>query len=217
MNTRRCINYLSIVLLLLAAWQGGHAAYIFAKAELAQVLMARAWHASDGGVNRVRPWRGADATPVARLMMPALKREFYVLSEASARNLAFGPAHVPFSGWPADGGVTALAGHRDTHFAEVKKLAPGSPLRLEHGHKEYRYRVTGARVLHESETAELIAGESPALLLVTCYPFDSAEAGTPWRYVVYAEPIPAVASVTRALTYHGANKVIGEGVAAAES
>jgi len=54
-----------------AFWQSGQGAYIYAKAEVAQVLLRRAWDKTLAGERQVRLWAWADTWPVARLRLPA--------------------------------------------------------------------------------------------------------------------------------------------------
>jgi len=174
-------------LLLLAGWQLGSAGWIHVKALLAQHLLARAW--SEAATTRVpqKPWPWADTWPVARLRVPDLQVQQYILAGTSGQALAFGPGmHEAFSGSP--GNWTVLAGHRDTHFAFLWALEPGMLLSLEFAGGELRqYRVQSVRVVdsrYESLDPPVVG--SPHLLLVTCYPFASGDVNGPLRYVVVA-------------------------------
>ncbi|MGR8919227.1 MAG: class GN sortase [Gammaproteobacteria bacterium] len=187
MSAVRGWRVLAAGLALAAAWQLGAAGWIVAKAELAQHLLERAWQASDGGRLVVRPWPWADTWPAARLVFERPGRELVVLGGASGRNLAFGPAHVGHSPWPGASGDTIIAGHRDTHFDFLGELLPGDRFALERGGQQHVYRVLEAGVLHERDAGLLAAG-GDTVWLVTCYPFDAIEPGTPWRYVVRAAP-----------------------------
>jgi sortase A len=163
------------------------AAWIPAKAGLAQVLLHYAWQRSCAGEVRPAPWPGADTWPIARLTAPIRGRTVYVLAGASGRTLAFGPGHVDGTARPGAIGNAALAGHRDTHFAFLKELEPGEPLLLETADGGvYRYRVTGAQVVHESATWILDPAPERRLTLITCHPFDAVIPGGAMRYVVAA-------------------------------
>jgi sortase A len=167
------------------------AAWIPAKAGLAQALFHRAWERARAGEARPAPWPGADTWPVARLTAPARGQTVYVLAGASGRTLAFGPAHVAGTARPGTLGNCALAGHRDTHFAFLKELEVGEELVLETPDGgTYRYRVAAARVVHESETWVLEPPAAPdavrRLTLITCHPFDAVIPGGAMRYVVVA-------------------------------
>jgi sortase A len=175
-------------LIALGAWQVGGAVTIHAKAWLAQVLLRGAWAATLAGEREVKPWLWADTWPVARLRAPGLDVDRIVLAGASGRTLAFGPGHLDGSAPPGTAGHSLLSGHRDTHFRFLKDLGPGAALRLQRPDGAWTaYRVTGAEVI-DARHARLATGDgTPALTLVTCYPFDAVAPGGPLRYVVFAE------------------------------
>lgn len=184
-------GWIALVLFLCGGTAGARAAWIPAKAGLAQVLLHHAWERALSGEVRPAPWPGADTFPVARLAAPRRGHAVYVLDGASGRTLAFGPGHVPGTARPGALGNCALAGHRDTHFAFLKDLEPGEPLLLETPEGTVRrFRVAQARVVHESETwvLEPPAEPDPArvLTLITCHPFDAVVPGGAMRYVVRA-------------------------------
>ena len=110
-----------------------------------------------------------------------------MLSGASGRNLAFGPAHVAGTAPPGAKGNSVVAGHRDTHFAFLEDLAVGDDLWLETPNGVVRrYQVRGAAVVHESDPSPLEPEAEPVLTLITCFPFDATLPGGPLRYVVQA-------------------------------
>jgi sortase A len=124
---------------------------------------------------------------VARLSVPALGIERYVLAGADGSALAFGPGHVSGTPIPGEAGNSVIGGHRDTHLAFLRLLRPGDLLEVE--------RADGTRVAYRSELASVLhkgdvwvaKQEGPdRLTLVTCYPFDALRAGGPQRYVVFA-------------------------------
>lgn len=78
--------------LLLGVYQFSGGFYIFAKAELAQYLIAHAWHKNLQSDKQHKPWPWADTHPVAELIIK--DKSWYVLAGASARNLAFAPTHI---------------------------------------------------------------------------------------------------------------------------
>lgn len=175
--------------LVLAGWQWGGAAWIYGKAELAQVLMERAWSATPAGGAAPRPWPWADFHPVARLTVPALGVKRMVLSDATLRTLAFGPGVLTSSAPVGSPGTTVLAGHRDTHFAFLKRLKPGMEITLDTGGRTVRYRVVGTRVMDTRKDRLTLDGGEDDLVLVTCWPFDAIVPGGPLRYLVIAERI----------------------------
>ena len=72
---RRLLLALAIALLAAAGTMSvGHGAYMYAKAQLAQVLLQSAWDQTRAGGVPVRPWPWADTHPVARIIVPGKHR-----------------------------------------------------------------------------------------------------------------------------------------------
>jgi sortase A len=175
-------NGLCAALLVIGAWQFGHGVWIYAKAQLAQLLIAHAWSELERhGGDAAKPWPWADTRPVARLRWPAGGVDLFVLDGAHGSALAFGPGVL-------DGSAgQVIAGHRDTHFRFLADLDIDDELRLRDHHGERRFRVADLRVVDSEREALVVApGE---LVLVTCYPFDAIRAGGPLRYRVSALPV----------------------------
>ena len=165
-----------------------NAAWIPAKAVLAQHLLQQAWQRTLAGERQVKPWPWADTWPVARLQAPRLGVDRIVLAGISGRTLAFGPGHMDGTALPGAPGHSILSGHRDTHFRFLKDLEPGDALRVQGADGAWRaYRVRATEVI-DARRARLWPGDAtPRLTLVTCYPFDAIAPGGPLRYVVSAE------------------------------
>ncbi len=164
----------------------GHAAFLHAKAALAQVLLERAWRQAQVDGSAPRPWPWADTAPVARLRAPRLGIERIVLEGDSGRTLAFGPGHSPSSAAPGTHGVTVLSAHRDTHFAFLRDLASGDHIALDTPRGTRHYRIDDLRVFDVRDGQAHIAHDRDGLVLVTCFPFDALVPGGPLRYVVSA-------------------------------
>lgn len=178
------------ILALAAAGFVGRGLWIPAKAALAQVLLERSWSQTVAmrAAGRVhRPWPWADTWPVARLRAPRLGVHRVVLAGASGRTLAFAPGHVDGTAAPGGQGNTAIAGHRDTNFAFLRRLEKGDELIVERPDgREVHYRVAGARVVDRARSEVLAETADDRLTLVTCWPFDAVVPGGPERYVVTA-------------------------------
>ena len=175
-----------VVLLAIAAWHGGQAAWIEAKAELAQRLMLRAWRSSQGGAV-VRPWPWADTHPIARLTVPRLGVDELVLEGANGRTLAFGPGHLTGTPLPGAPGNAVVSGHRDTHFAFLRRLRAGDAILVEtRDGRRQSYLVESSHVVDRAQLAVAADTADTRLTLVTCYPFDALHPGGPLRYVVVA-------------------------------
>jgi sortase A len=181
----------ALLLLIASTIHLGQGAYIYAKAQLAQLLIERAWQRALAGEATPRPWPWADTWPVARLEAPAQGVSVFVLSGSSGRTLAFGPGHQ--AGTPAPGarGNSVIGGHRDTHLGFLEKVLPGDAVRVQRADGvTVEYRVTHLDVLDRRDTWVARNDGERRLTLITCWPFDALRAGGDERYVVIAEPTP---------------------------
>jgi sortase A len=180
----------ALVLALAGGWEIAAATWIHAKALVAQRLIAHAWiEARDGGPAR-RPWPWADMRPVARLTVPGIGIELYVLDNATPRALTWGPAHVGGTAAPGSGGNSVIVAHRDTHFAFLRRVSPDDEIDIEGARGvKTRYRVREVSVVDKGEARVLDPADSAQLTLITCFPFDAIRPGTSLRYVVIADRI----------------------------
>lgn len=178
-------------LLLLAAATAAQGLWIPAKAALAQVLLDEAFARGQAGEPRATPWPWSDAWPVARLRSPRHGSDLVVLSDASGRSLAFGPGHLSGTPLPGDPGTSVIAGHRDTHFAFLRRLEPGDALLVEsRDGRTHRYRVVETAVVHADDARVAAEAAVDRLALVTCWPFEAVRPGSDLRFVVLAEREP---------------------------
>jgi sortase A len=173
-----------LVVLSLALFQFGSAGYIYAKAEVAQWLIADAWIESLQQHSSVKPWRWADTYPVAKISIR--ESELFVLSGATGRILAFGPGHIAKTALPGLPGNTAIAGHRDTHFALLEAIVIGESISMQTPSGTLNYKVVETRIVHQDQVELLEQTEKNMLTLITCYPFNSISPNTELRYIVRA-------------------------------
>lgn len=175
------------LLLVIGTLQAGRGVWIQAKASLAQVLLAQAWSRTLAGAARVKPWPWADTWPVARLSVPRLGVECYVLEGADGSALAFGPGHASGTALPGSSGNSVIGGHRDTHLAFLKNVKPGDVLLVERPDgAQVSYRATSAEILDRKDVWVMEQAGPARLTLITCYPFEALRAGGPQRYVLLA-------------------------------
>jgi sortase A len=169
--------------------------YIKAKAQYAQYLIANSWsHYMNTGEHK-KPWPWADTYPIAKLDMYETSQ--YVLSGASGRNLAFGPAHMLQTASLGSPGNAAIAGHRDTHFEVLKNAKMGDLIYLtsrnpnsKTANSKQAYRVNQIEIV-DQYNLDILEGtqDTTSITLITCYPFDSLEQNPSLRYVVKAQKI----------------------------
>jgi len=168
----------------------GHGAYLLAKAELAQVLLERAWARTIRGERDVKPWRWADTWPVARIEFPHQRQSYIVLAGASGRTMAFGPGHVDGTAAPEAIGNCVISAHRDSQFAVLRDVEVGDPIVMQtrDGHS-VRYHIVAHRVVNKYDSSPLEPSRGRILTLITCFPFDAIRPGGPLRYVVVAQAV----------------------------
>ena len=168
----------------------GQGVWIYAKAHVAQWLLARAWSRTLHGEAQAKPWQWADTWPVARIDFPRQDAHYIVLAGASGRTMAFGPGHVDGTADPGEQGNCVITAHRDTQFAVLREVWPGDEI-VVHNRRgvAVRYRVIRTGVTHERDTSALTRSEGRRLTLLTCYPFDGMVPGTELRYMVVARGV----------------------------
>ena len=190
-TTPRPFVVLAAFFLAVGLWQIGEGSWIYAKARLAQVLLRLAWSRTLEGASHVKPWPWADTWPVGRLRVPSEDIDLIVLNGAYGRTLAFGPAYAESSALPGTGGTTILTGHRDTHFAFVRRLKETNEIIIETPDgNSVRYRVQDSRIVDARTDSILLTDDTEQVILVTCYPFDAVFSGSLLRYLVTAIRVP---------------------------
>ena len=174
----------------IAAWQFANAAWIQARALVAQQLIAIAWQKASTGEVARRPWPWADLRPVARIAIRARHVESYVLDTTSPRALAYGPGLLAGTPLPAAGGNTVIVAHRDTHFAFLREVEIDDVIDVESNRGNWtRYRVSETTIIDQHDLRVVEDVGTARLTLITCFPFDAVLPGTPLRYVVVAQRI----------------------------
>ncbi|MGO4128829.1 class GN sortase [Inquilinus sp. YAF38] len=193
---RRPKSRLVALLLVLAGLMvAGQGVWIHAKAQLAQVLLDRAFAETLATGRAVKPWPWADTWPVARIELPRLGESAIALAGASGQALAFGPGHVQDTPEAGDPGTAVYAAHRDTHFRILRDVKPGDEIDVtRRDGRRVTFRVTGTRVATWDVSGIDPRAPGRNLVLATCWPFDATVRG-PYRYLVEAEEIrPAEAN-----------------------
>ena len=141
---KRFAIIVAVVMVGIGAWQTGSAAYIHAKALVAQILLEQAWQETLAGKQVVKPWPWADTWPVARLEVPRLHETSIVLAGTGGDSLAFGPGHLGQSSQPGKPGTTIISAHRDTHFQFLQYVRQGDEVVVTSAAgRKYVYRVKG--------------------------------------------------------------------------
>jgi len=180
-------RYLRYGFLLVSAVLLWNAAYIHAKAELAQWLLESAWQQTVAERQPHKPWPWADVYPVARLLLARDGVDYIVLNSHAGEAMAFGPGAEVFHDAVNETDSWVIGGHRDTHFHFLKDVRIGDVFTLDTlDGKTLHFRVDTTQIADSRVQALQLSQQHASLLLVTCYPFDTLNVGGPLRYVVTA-------------------------------
>jgi sortase A len=181
------LNLLAILCIIGAVTLLGKSCWITLKAEVAQVLLHRAFTQSMASGENIKPWSWADTWPVAEVRIPRIGAEAIVLNGATSEALAFGPTWLPDTPKPGEPGTTVIAAHRDTHFAFLKHVAINDKIQITRTDGlTFHYKVTNMRVANWNTSRIDRHARGHHLVLTTCYPFDAVTRGNQ-RYIVEAE------------------------------
>jgi sortase A len=184
---RSLLNLLSTLCIIGAITLLGKSCWITLKAEVAQVLLHRAFTQSMATGEPVKPWSWADTWPVAEVRIPRIGAEAIVLNGATSEALAFGPTWLPDTSKPGEPGTTVIAAHRDTHFAFLKDVAVKDQITITRTDGlSFNYQVTNLRVANWNTSGIDRHAKGHNLVLSTCYPFDAITHGSQ-RFIVEAE------------------------------
>jgi sortase A len=131
---------------------------------------------------RAKPLAGS---AIGRIEIPRLGVSAVIRAGSDAKTLRLAVGHVPGTAMPGEAGNVGLAGHRDTFFRRLRDIQPDDEIRLVTPEGTYVYRVSRTNVVEPRDTWVLDPTPTPALTLVTCYPFTYI-GSAPQRFIVRA-------------------------------
>lgn len=144
---------------------------------------------------------------IAKLTIPRLETDLYVVEGDGVRQLRLGPGHLSGTAMPGDIGNCIIAGHRDTHFRVLKDIRRGDEIVLQTHDGEYTYRVRTTQIVSPRDIQPLRPTKDAELHLVTCYPFYYL-GSAPKRFIVDAileggpsKPHPGLRAAFPSATY----------------
>lgn len=141
------------------------------------------------------PTRGAQGLPggvVARLQIPAIHVDQFVVEGTDDAALRKGPGHYVGAPMPGEHGNVAIAGHRTTYgapFNRLDKLRPGATIAATTPKGEFVYVVSSEETVPPSQSTVVQDYGDDRMTLTTCTPEFSATS----RLVVFAKlegPVP---------------------------
>ncbi len=183
---RSILKLLTVLCVVGAMLMLGKSSWIMLKAEVSQVLLARAFAQTVSTGTPVKPWNWADTWPVAEVRIPRIGASAIVLNGATPEALAFGPALLAETPRPGERGTSVIAAHRDTHFSFLKDVVMGDVVSITRDDGlTFRYAVTNMRVADWNSSGIDAHAPGHRLVLATCFPFGSVVHGRE-RYIVEA-------------------------------
>jgi len=123
--------------------------------------------------------------PLAVLRIPRIGIEVPVLDGTDEAKLNRGVGRIEGTALPGQAGNLGIAGHRDGFFRGLKDVAVGDAVELETLDGTEAYVVDDIRIVDPDDVSVLKPTSSPAITMVTCYPFYFV-GSAPRRYIVRA-------------------------------
>ncbi|HKH48170.1 MAG TPA: class D sortase [Thermoanaerobaculia bacterium] len=127
----------------------------------------------------------AEGDLIGRIEIPRIGVSAIVLHGIGNKTLRHGVGHIPGTPLPERGGNVGLAAHRDSFFRGLKDIRKDDIIELTTLDGSFKYQVEWTKIVPPEETAVLADEGSPALTLVTCYPFYYV-GSAPKRFIVRA-------------------------------
>jgi sortase A len=127
---------------------------------------------------------------IGRIEIPALALSAPITSDYDVNSLRLGVGHIPGTAVPGGLGTVGLAGHRDSFFRPLRKVAAKMEIRLVDKDGTYHYVVDSTEIVSPDKVEVLDIVARPKLTLITCFPFDYVGAA-PKRFIVHAHLLSA--------------------------
>ena len=121
--------------------------------------------------------------PVAVLRVPVAGIEVAVFDGTDELVLNRGVGRIPGTALPGQIGNIGIAGHRDGFFRGLRDVAVGDTLSLTTAQETATYVVDRITIVSPDDVSVLAETATPAVTLVTCYPFYFV-GHAPQRYIV---------------------------------
>lgn len=146
------------------------ASLINAKAIFGQWLIENAWEKTLLNREQHLPWPWADTYPVAKMNVPHLEKEFFVLQGATGEAMSFGPGMSTYLDENDQLAVILIQAHQDTHFSFFPELKAGDVLELQLAESSelQRFVVQQKQRVKRPEIQLNETFENPVLILSTC-------------------------------------------------
>jgi sortase A len=123
--------------------------------------------------------------PLALLRIDKIHLEVPVFEGTDDLVLNRGVGRIQGTAHVGEPGNVGIAGHRDGFFRGLKDISEGDTMVLETGTGTQTYVIDSIKLVTPDDVSVLKSEPTPALTLVTCYPFYFI-GSAPQRYIVHA-------------------------------
>jgi sortase A len=124
-------------------------------------------------------------TPLALLRIDKIRLEVPVFDGTDDRILDRGAGRITGTARIGESGNVGIAGHRDGFFRGLKDISLGDTMVLETATSTQTYVIDSIKLVTPDDVSVLKSEPTPALTLVTCYPFYFI-GSAPQRFIVHA-------------------------------
>jgi LPXTG-site transpeptidase (sortase) family protein len=121
------------------------------------------------------------------ISVPKLKYFAAVREGVGSETLASGPGHYPQMQWPGQQGNVAVAAH-NIYWIRFNDLEKGDQIILQTRWGDFRYQVTGKRIVWPDDLTVLVPTSDDRLTLTTCWPLWAGAFATQ-RLIITAEQV----------------------------
>jgi sortase A len=188
----RAYQWLERLLILVGVVCLGYFAYVYVEARVYQSFEERQLNEilqsapkTDGGAAAPHHRPPAPGSTIGRIEIPRLGVSAVIRAGSDARTLRLAVGYIPGTALPGERGNVGLAGHRDTFFRKLRDINPDDEIRVTTKDGVFHYYVQRTNIVNPTDVWVLNATRTPALTLVTCYPFTYI-GSAPQRFIVHA-------------------------------
>jgi sortase A len=133
----------------------------------AQRRLAQQWQQQNP---QTQPRPAGLVSNLTRLSIPTIKLDAVVVEGVNRRELLMGPGHLPDTPQPGQPGNSVISAHRDTFFRHIHELKDGDYILVQRAGRQFRYQVTGKKILQPTDVWVTKPTADTELTLLTCYP-----------------------------------------------
>jgi len=173
--------WIEVALFSVGALLLGYVGYVWADARLLRARADVEIHERNIGVDTAADKR--EGTLLGEIEIPRIGLSSAILEGTDAPTLLRAAGHIRGTALPGQAGNLCIAGHRDTFFRPLRRIAAGDEIRVRTPGGDFAYRVQTVEVVRPEDTQVLKRSTHDTITLVTCYPFKFI-GSAPDRFIV---------------------------------